>query len=184
MLRHRRLARTGNAGDQEHQRRRHLHDALGNREIARARLLLAHLLGGRTVRLAAADQRDQGAHQRAIHRIEPQGRQASVIAGRLQVAIEQPCSELWQTVIEEIHPCKCDVAHHVDEAQLGIEFDAIERHRLAVDQRQVGQMQIAVALPHESLGAACSKNIRTARELGFGPLREPVNSLLSLYLLL
>ena len=59
--------------------------------------------------------------------------------------------EIGATAILQIHHREGDFAHHVDPAHLLVELDAIEDDELAVDTRDVAQMQVAVALAHEAL---------------------------------
>lgn len=48
----------------------------------------------------------------------------------------------------EIHHHKGNVSHAVDPAQGSVELEGVEQLRLAVDERNVGQMQIAMAFAH------------------------------------
>ena len=48
----------------------------------------------------------------------------------------------------EIHQQKGEIVKHVDAGQRVGEFEAVEQGRLAIEQADVAQMQIAVAAPH------------------------------------
>ncbi len=48
----------------------------------------------------------------------------------------------------EVHHHKGDIGHTVDPAQGGVELDGIEQLGLAIDECNVGQMQIAMAFAH------------------------------------
>jgi len=61
------------------------------------------------------------------------------------------------------------VGHHVDLAQRRIELDAVERGHLGVEQHDVGQMQIAMALAH----AAIELPSRPGFAQGLGPCGDP-----------
>jgi hypothetical protein len=77
-------------------------------------------------------------------------------------------------VLDQVHEGECDVVGHVDEAQLGVELDAVERHRNLVDQHDVGQMQVAMALADEPAVAPGREPAPAAVELLLRPLRQPV----------
>ena len=69
----------------------------------------------------------------------------------------------------EIHHGEGHFAHHVDEAHRRVELDAVENHELAVDARDIVEMQIAVALAHEALRAAMRERAAARGVLSFGP---------------
>src|SRR4029434_9917018 len=76
-------------------------------------------------------------------------RDAAVIAGFREIRIEKTVSERAAPAMLEIHDGERDLAHHVDPAHPFVEFDAVEKRERAVDERNVAEMQIAMAFAHE-----------------------------------
>ena len=56
--------------------------------------------------------------------------------------------------MQQIHDSERDFVHHIDPAQRGIKFHAIEGNGLLVNEDDIAEMQIAVALAHEALRVA------------------------------
>src|SRR3546814_14089372 len=55
------------------------------------------------------------------------------------------------SVMPEVHQKKPQIVQHIDRRKIGAELQTIERNRLAVDHRDVGEVQIAMPVtdaPH------------------------------------
>ncbi len=72
-------------------------------------------------------------------------------------------------MIAQIHHEKTDVAHDVDPAHRRVELDAVEQRRPAVDERDVAQVKVAVALADEALPVPPLERRREPRGLGVRP---------------
>ncbi|OIQ95903.1 hypothetical protein GALL_220360 [mine drainage metagenome] len=112
----------------------------------------ANVLAG--ARLAGADGGDLGPHHGAIDQVSVEHSEAGIVAGRLQVGVQEAVGEFVAAAQLQIHDQEGDLAHHVHPAQPGIELDAVEGHRRLVYPGDVAQVQVAVALAHEAAGAA------------------------------
>ena len=122
-------------------------------ENAGQRKIVATLLQCRTAHnfLSRTQAGDLGAHQRPVDQIVAQHGEPRVIAGSFQIRVEQTPGEVRSLTIVQIHHQKCDFADDVDPAQVVVEFDAVERCNLSLEQRQIAQMQVAVAFADEPL---------------------------------
>ena len=60
----------------------------------------------------------------------------------------------------------------IDQAERLVEFDAVEQHDLAIDQRGIAQVKVAMAFANEALLAALFEQWAQARDAGFGPVFE------------
>ena len=74
--------------------------------------------------------------------------------------------------ILEVHRRERDLAHDVDPAHRFVELDAVEDRELAVDERDVAEMQVAVAFADEAVCLAPRGTRRARREFRFGPGAE------------
>ncbi len=90
-------------------------------------------------------------HQCAVDQIVGKSHEAFVIAGELEITIQEPMAEVAIAARIQIHDQKRHFTHHIDPAQFGIEFNAIKRRDIPVDDRQVAQVQITVAFPDKAL---------------------------------
>ena len=78
-------------------------------------------------------------------------------------------AEIGAAAIREIHHDEGDFAHHVDPAHRVVELDAVEDDELAVDTRNVAEVQVAVALAHEALLAAAQERVVARSVLALRP---------------
>ncbi len=78
-------------------------------------------------------------------------------------------AEIGVAAILEVHDRERDLAHDVDPAHRLVELDAVENDQLAVDARDVSQMQIAVALAHEAFLAPAQECLAARGVLALGP---------------
>ena len=69
-----------------------------------------------------------------------------------------------QSTVDQVHQQEGEVVEHVAGGDPVVELDGVEQHRLAVDQHDVAEMQIAVAAPHQAL--ARSRSISSGRQGG------------------
>ncbi len=122
--------------------------------------------------LCRAQPRDLGAHHRAVHEIEAQHGQASVVPRPLQVRVEEATGQIDSSAIVEIHDRERDLVHHINPAHRLVEFDAIENDKLVVDARDVVEMQVAVALADEAFLAPPQECALARGMLAVGPDAE------------
>ena len=73
-----------------------------------------------------------------------------VVAGLGQVAVHHDVGVAWQLPAPEIHQQERQVVQDVDAGDLVVELDAVEQRRPPVEQDDVAQMQVAVALADEA----------------------------------
>src|SRR5450759_4462906 len=140
------------------------------REIAPKGLKRALTLLACCAALAATYQADFRAHHGAINKIERQHRDAGVVAAVLEVSVEEHVSKIAAAVRFKIHYQERHLADGVHPAQSGVELDAIERRRLAVDQRDVAEMEVAMAFAHTAGDAAPCKLVSVCPVLTQGPV--------------
>ena len=76
------------------------------------------------------------------------------LVAQRQIARQQQVGGGAQVALPEIHQREGEIVENVAGGDVGIEFDRVEQHRLAVDDRDVAQVQIAVAAAHVALLAA------------------------------
>src|SRR6478735_7381297 len=94
---------------------------------------------------------------RRPHRKE-QGQHAEAVevfirwAGK--IAVEQRGSRSGVVETDEVHQRERQIVKDIRRGDDWIEFDGVEQQRLADDQRNVGEMKIAVAAPDETLPGA------------------------------
>ena len=73
----------------------------------------------------------------------------------------------------EIHQEKREVVKNVGAGDLVVELDAIEERRPAVEEHKVTQVQVAVALAHESRGTPLVEQCSATVEFCTRALRQP-----------
>ncbi len=93
-------------------------------------------------------------HHRSIDEIEAEQRTAAIVAGLLEIAVEERIREIAAIANFAVHHQERRVADHVDPAQRLAELDAVERMNAVVEPHEVRQVQIAVTLAHEAVAAA------------------------------
>jgi hypothetical protein len=71
-----------------------------------------------------------------------------------KVAIEQNVSRRIVPKMNQVHQRERNIVEDIRRSDVRIEFDGVEQQRPAVHQRNVGQMEIAMAAPDEALPAA------------------------------
>ena len=79
--------------------------------------------------------------------------------------------------LEQVHDQEGQVVEHVDAGEIVVELDAVERHRPAVEQDDVAQMQVAVAVADEAGGAALLHRADRAGQPGLGGGRQGLHRL-------
>src|SRR6185369_8389357 len=107
--------------------------------------------------LPVADGADLGPDQGPIDLVEVEQRQATVIAGGLQVAIEQAPPVVRPAALLEVHDQEGDFAEDIDPAQLGGKLDAVEDMQFPIDPGDVAEMQVAVAFADPAGARAADK---------------------------
>ena len=91
-------------------------------------------------------------HHRAVDEIEAQDAEALVVAGRFEVGGQEPGRQVRPLPRLQIGDDERDVVHDVNPAHRGVELEAVEQRDATVDQRDVAEMEVAVAFAHESTG--------------------------------
>ena len=131
-------------------RRGRVGDVLRQRQVAPS-LGQVFVRFRRAGQLPRADRRHLGAHARPVARKKnPDGVRRHVAAGVGPLA-QQHVRQPRLAVVQQVHPAEGHVAGHVDPAQLVVELDGVEGQHLAVDEDEVGQVQVAVAFAHPLL---------------------------------
>lgn len=82
---------------------------------------------------------------------ERQQRQAGQVARALGIAFQEAVRLGRQAAHQQIHDQEGDIVDRVQARQRQVELQRVEEARLAVDQADVAQMQVAMAQPHEAL---------------------------------
>ena len=67
--------------------------------------------------------------------------------------------------MNQIHQRKREIVQDIRRRDNRIEFDGIEQQRLAIHQRNIGQMEIAMAAPHEPLPGALLEQCLERRDM-------------------
>ena len=119
--------------------------------------------------LTRAYQVDLGPDHGAIRQVIAQQRQAFEVAGRFEIAIDQAPRPGGFAARMQVHREKRELVEHVDPAELIVEFDAVEEHDASVDERDVGQVEITVAFPHETAIQPPRKYLAKSVVLRFQP---------------
>ena len=160
---HARLAGTGAAGHDEQARRHGLEGLPGESEISTGLLDL-----GRP-RLAAQHAGVEARHlrpDRRAHRKEQrQKSEARVVLGAIMVGLEQRARVRGQAAPDQVHDQEGEVVEHVDAGELLVELEAVEQNRPALEEHDVGEVQIAVAVPHPAVGTALVEKVGSCLEL-------------------
>ena len=91
-----------------------------------------------------------GADRRAQRHEEGQKRQAVGLVARVEITIERDIGEMFQPEAPEVHQQKGEIVERVDLRERIGEFDAVEGRRLALEEADVAQDQIAMAVARAS----------------------------------
>ncbi len=97
-----------------------------------------------------------------------------MVAGPFEIRIEEAVRQIGATAVLQVHHREGDLAHHVYPAHRFVELDAIEDDDLAVDARDVIEMQIAMAFAHEALLPTTKERAAASGVLALGPGAELV----------
>lgn len=115
---------------------------------------------------------------RRPHR-EKQGKQAEAVEILLsrssKVAIEERVCSRIAPEMHQVHQRKRKIVKDIRRGDDRIEFDGVEQQRLAVHQRNVGQMEIAVTAPDETLPGAPAKQDSVGRDMTVAAGVEPID---------
>ena len=172
VLRERGLARSRQTVGDDERGMTMVQTALHQRQVLAARCHFHEASMTADIRLCGANGADLGAHGRAIGEIKTQYGNPRIVAARFKTGVEPTPGIICPPVMQQVHHHERQLVHHVDPAQRGIEFDAVERHRRIVDARDVAQMQIAVAFAHEALHAPRREQGGAGGELRFAGARQ------------
>ena len=93
---------------------------------------------------------DLGADRRAQAHEEGQGGEPVefVRPAEREIARQQPVGRGALVALPQVHQREGEIVEDVAGGDVGVERDRVEQGRLAVDQRDVAQVQVAVAAPH------------------------------------
>ncbi len=131
--------------------------ALGQGQvISQCAPVALHLIGGE-IRLTEPDCPHLGANQGAIDLIEIQYPQPRIIAGQLQIAIQNAPRRAYFTGLLQIHQQKGQFTLDIDPTQGGIELDAIENEDLPLNQGDVTPVHVPMALAYEAIGTTLTE---------------------------
>jgi hypothetical protein len=112
---------------------------------------------GLVVRLRALRRCNLGADRRAHRHEEGQGAERVEVAialGLDQIAVENGIGRARKPALLEVHQQESEIVKHIARSDQRIELDRVEQHRLAVDQRDIAEMQVAMTVPHQQGFAA------------------------------
>ncbi|OIQ63851.1 hypothetical protein GALL_546050 [mine drainage metagenome] len=88
---------------------------------------------------------------RPLRQIDWKSSQGIDVAGACHVAVHRPVGRCTAGPAVEVHQQKRQVVSYVDGRQLFVELQRVERHRAALPQADVSQMQVAMAAAHETV---------------------------------
>jgi hypothetical protein len=92
-----------------------------------------------------------------------------------QIAVEYCVRCLVIIEINQIHQREREVVENIRRRDRRIEFDGIEQARRALNQRNIGQMKVAMAAPHEPLPGAPLKQRLERRNMIVAPSIKLIN---------
>ncbi|OIQ64702.1 hypothetical protein GALL_537460 [mine drainage metagenome] len=98
--------------------------------------------------LAQPDRRHLGPHQGTVDGIKRQHQGRFVVTATAQYLVDEPVRKPRLAVRQQIGIGERDFAGDIDPAQFFIELDAVEHAHPLLDQHQIGQMQVTMALAH------------------------------------
>ena len=106
-----------------------------------------------------------GANSRPAGKKQRQQRHAVEVCGLGQVAVPHDVGMARQPSPPEIHQEKREIVQDVGAGNLVVELDPVEQRRSPVQQHDVAQMEVAVALAHEAGLATSFEQLRAPIEL-------------------
>jgi len=122
--------------------------------------------------LHRAQRRHLGPHHGAVDGVETQHARSLVVATAAQNLVEQPVGQTRLLMFQQVDIDKSHFAGHVHPAQVFVELDAVKQLHPPVDQHHVGQVQVAMALPHPTGVLARLHQRRQLLELGLRPIAQ------------
>jgi hypothetical protein len=87
-----------------------------------------------------ADRRDLGAHETPVNEIQVQHFDAVIVAGALEIAVQEMGREIPTSLCHEIHDQEGDVAKYIDSPQIGTELDTVEEGDAGRQAHEVTEM--------------------------------------------
>ena len=126
---------------------------------------------------STASRRHLGADRGAKRHEERQRGDAVAILAtprRGKISVQDHIGRAIQAAFDQIHEQKRQIVKHVARGDDGIEFQRVERDGLAVDNRDIAEMKVAVAAADQARGAArgkqrtqsCQGHLRISLKLG------------------
>jgi hypothetical protein len=105
-----------------------------------------------------ADRRAHREQQR--HR----GKTVLIVAREVEIAIEQQIGLGMQAAVPQVHQQKSEIVECVGRRQRGVELETVERRRLAADHRDIGEVQVTMAVAHPSARGAPVEAVATGTQ--------------------
>jgi len=127
--------------------------------------------------LEQAQRRHLGTHQRAVNRVKAQQCSCFVVATVAQHLVDKPVGQAALLASQQVNIGEGDITGHVDPAQVFIEFDAVEHLYLLTDQDQISQVQVTMALAHQTGLLARAHQGCQLLVLRLRPAAQPLESL-------
>ena len=93
-----------------------------------------------------------------------------------EIAVEHDVGGCAQPALDQVHQQEGEIVEHVAGRDQRAELDGVEQHRRAVDQRDIAEMQVAVAAPDETArcrARAAADGCAQARRGWPRPARSP-----------
>ena len=118
---------------------------------------------------------DLGAYGGANRGEQWQQGQALVFQPRVDPGLKCGASRFLRASCRKVHDQKAQVVEHVGDGEIAIELQAVEWNGLAIQQHDVREVEITVAVPYE---ARCPARIERADSRGvrvFDPLDHPLD---------
>ncbi len=160
-----RFAGAGKPPDRDQDRRRRGDQRCRQLEIGRRRLLGRGAIGLRRER--SARRRHLGADRRAHRHQERQRRERVEVLGapaRDEITVENDIGSRLQPAVDEVHQQEGKVVEHVAGRDHRIEFEGVERHRPAIDERDIAEVEVAMPAADETKRSARVQQRTNARK--------------------
>ncbi len=95
---------------------------------------------------------------------EREENEATLVTRLVEVAVHHQVGEVRRGAVPKIHQKKSEIVEDIDRCDRVTEFDTVEQARLAVQQADVAQVQIAMATAYFSSGFPAVEEGRVANE--------------------
>src|SRR5690606_29664719 len=105
-------------------------------------------LSGRSARLGGLDRSHLRAYERPVEHVEGEAGRPRIVAGDLEIAIQEHVREVGPGMSAEIHHEECDLVDDIHRAHRSIELERVERAEPPVVKHDILEMQVPVDLAY------------------------------------